>query len=642
MIKQRTDLYTTTGVVKSIIHGNILNISFNRNIQYQYRQISNTTKNRSPRVLNLKENGTAIANKLNETRQKGMKLVQKKDIINAQLNVSKDSTQRIVEDIQNISLVSVHKEQDHLTMMRSNKRMLLKIYFDQVRINNLKAVNSTFTLKKRVLNRKKLFVTYSPKVININNVNFFKQLVIYKQQFRTKWALKIKARSTKSNFIKTQVYFKKQNVRNISKPLYMSLKQEVNKKLQKLQQQKAVLITKAKLKRFNKQKTKVNIRKFSVNKYLEAFVAGEEEMEAPFKTSVDPIMSSILTNYTEKAKSIINKNVQQQVRLKEHLQFSQIRRLIDINHENEVYKNKELKKRDEKKLKKNIQLNFIKTVVIAAITKKTQQIESKKELILKVLLNILRRKGEVPFEGKIAMLFPYLKELGRKQGDAKIKNLALNLQMRIVTDLLNYKGDKEVKRNHVALVRNRIDYLEYMSQNPRKARGQISDYKAFWKAKSRGRMMYAKLTEQKNMLEQAALKNNYNILNNIIESEKKLYKLRLPKQRVTVPTLYQVYERVINHIKGLETRTQGEGFKNNLKKKNMFLVLQNLSTKHIDTTVTARQEYYRIYHPKEIRPIGYKKENKRLKSTALKPLGPIGTSYRNRLISKKGNNTSTY
>ncbi|KAM9977953.1 hypothetical protein ACTFIY_004504, partial [Dictyostelium cf. discoideum] len=319
---------------------------------------------------------------------------------------------------------------------------------------------------------------------------------------------------------------------------------------------------------------------------------------------VDPIMSSILTNYTEKAKSIINKNVQQQVRLKEHLQFSQIRRLIDINHENEVYKNKELKKRDEKKLKKNIQLNFIKTVVIAAITKKTQQIESKKELILKVLLNILRRKGEVPFEGKIAMLFPYLKELGRKQGDAKIKNLALNLQMRIVTDLLNYKGDKEVKRNHVALVRNRIDYLEYMSQNPRKARGQISDYKAFWKAKSRGRMMYAKLTEQKNMLEQAALKNNYNILNNIIESEKKLYKLRLPKQRVTVPTLYQVYERVINHIKGLETRTQGD-------------------TKHIDTTVTARQEYYRIYHPKEIDPLAIKKKQA-LKSTALKPLGPIG------------------
>ncbi|KAM9954808.1 hypothetical protein ACTFIR_012771, partial [Dictyostelium discoideum] len=325
---------------------------------------------------------------------------------------------------------------------------------------------------------------------------------------------------------------------------------------------------------------------------LKDFVASEEEMEANYKTPVETIMSSIVTNYTENANPIILKNLQQQLRVQEYLKFSQIRRLFDITNETELSKTKELKKRDEKKLKKSIQQKFIKTVVIAGLNKKTQQRDSKK------------KKGEVPFEGNIEIPFPYLNELGRKQGDAKMNNLALNLQMRIITDLLNYKGDQDVKLNHVALVRNRIAYLEYMRQKPRKPRnaGKFYDYSPIGKANSLGKMMYAKLTEQKNMLEKAALKNNYNILNNIIESEQKVYKLRLPKQRVTVPTLYQVYERVINHIKGLEKEhkecTQ-ESEKRRVKKaqeettapvniplnqgvlritlkKNMFLVLQNL------------------------------------------------------------------
>lgn len=149
MIIQRTELYTTTGVVKSTIHGNIINISFNRNIQYQYRQISNKNKNRnlSPRVLNLKEKGTARATKLNKNRKKGMRVVQKKDILNAKLNVQ---TPIVVEEIKNISFASqmVHKEHDNLPTLRSKQRMLLKAYFDQLRINNLKAVNNIFTLKR--------------------------------------------------------------------------------------------------------------------------------------------------------------------------------------------------------------------------------------------------------------------------------------------------------------------------------------------------------------------------------------------------------------------------------------------------------------------------------------------------------------
>lgn len=709
MIIQRTELYTTTGVVKSTIHGNIINISFNRNIQYQYRQISNKNKNRnlSPRVLNLKEKGTARVTKLNKNRKKGMRVVQKKDILNAKLNVQ---TPIVVEEIKNISFASqmVHKEHDNLPTLRSKQRMLLKAYFDQLRINNLKAVNNIFTLKKRVLNLKSnhLIVTYSPKGTKVNKANVLQQLLKYKQYFTKKWAFKLKARVTKTNFIKTQIALEKQKVRNIAQPCYISLNQKINKKLQKLQKQKLVLTSKAKLQRFKKQRylflksqskldidlllielkkkarqskikykrrTKKKVKSVKVIEELKDFVALEEEMEAHYKTPVETIMSSIVTKYTENAKPLILKNLQQKLRVKEYLQYSQIRRLIDITNEKELYKNKELSKRNEKKLKKSIQQKFLKTVVIAVNHKKNQQKDSKKELIIKVLLNILRRKGEVPFEGKIDMVLPYLKELGRKQDDAKMNNLALNLQMRIVTDLLNYKGDTEVKNNHVALVRKRIDYLNYMSQNPRRSRnaGPRSDYKVIGKAKYQGKMMYAKLTEQRKMLENVALKNNYNILNNIIESEKKLYKLRLPKQRVTVPTLYQIYERVINHIKGFETKTQGvyskakkfqniltklQAIKRNkkgtikkrrlkkaqeettapvtipltqgvlritLKKKNMFLVLQNLSTKHIDTTVTARQEYYRIYNPKEIDPLE-KKKKQALKLTALKPLGPIG------------------
>ncbi|KAM9955036.1 hypothetical protein ACTFIR_012880 [Dictyostelium discoideum] len=715
MNKQRTDidLYTTTGVVKSTIHGNIINISCNKNIQYQYRQISNTNRNLSPRVLNVKENGTARAKESKENRKKRMTFVPKKDRIKAKLNAKSDARPLVVEEIKNISFSSqmANMEQDNLPMMRLKKRMLLKAYFDQLRLNNLKAVKSTFTLKKSILNRNQVFVTYSPKVTNVNKVNVLQQLLKYKQYVTKKWDLKVKARGTKSNFIKTQVSFDKQKVRNLAQPFYMCLNQRVNKQLQTLQKQKLVLTTKAKLQRFKNQRdiffksqNKVDIdllfialkkgnkatrakkkkqrrvkKKVKVMKVLEElkdFVASEEEMEANYKTPVETIMSSIVTNYTENANPIILKNLQQQLRVQEYLKFSQIRRLFDITNETELSKTKELKKRDEKKLKKSIQQKFIKTVVIAGLNKKTQQRDSKKEVIIKVLLNILRRKGEVPFEGNIEIPFPYLNELGRKQGDAKMNNLALNLQMRIITDLLNYKGDQDVKLNHVALVRNRIAYLEYMRQKPRKPRnaGKFYDYSPIGKANSLGKMMYAKLTEQKNMLEKAALKNNYNILNNIIESEQKVYKLRLPKQRVTVPTLYQVYERVINHIKGLEKRTQGvhagkakvKRFQNlirklnaikrnkkgmrkerrvkkaqeettapvniplnqgvlriTLKKKNMFLVLQNLSTKHIDTTVTARQEYYRIYNTKEIDPLTTKKKQA-LKVTAIKPLGPIG------------------
>ncbi|KAM9967923.1 hypothetical protein ACTFIW_000760 [Dictyostelium discoideum] len=185
MNKQRTDidLYTTTGVVKSKIHGNIINISCNKNIQYQYRQISNTNRNLSPRVLNVKENGTARAKESKENRKKRMTFVPKKDRIKAKLNAKSDAIPLVVEEIKNISFSSqmANKEQDNLPMMRLKKRMLLKAYFDQLRINKLKAVKSTFKLKKSLLNRNQVFVTYSPKVTNVNKVNVLQQLLKYKQ-----------------------------------------------------------------------------------------------------------------------------------------------------------------------------------------------------------------------------------------------------------------------------------------------------------------------------------------------------------------------------------------------------------------------------------------------------------------------------
>ncbi|KAN0033200.1 hypothetical protein ACTFIV_000011 [Dictyostelium citrinum] len=173
-------------------------------------------------------------------------------------------------------------------------------------------------------------------------------------------------------------------------------------------------------------------------------------------------------------------------------------------------------------------------------------------------------------------------------------------------------------------------------------------------------------------------RNKITILNNVIESEKKLYNLRLPKQRVQVPTLLNIYknirqclsesrpqakkeeERVIYQFitkleklkrnrkrkqsnlrisKQHEIQTQkDESVKKEkieqiplkqgvlritLKRRNMFLVCQNKSTKHVDTSLTARQEYYRIYNTKDFDAIT-QKGKKDLKATAVKPKGPIG------------------
>ncbi|KAN0004760.1 hypothetical protein ACTFIU_002002 [Dictyostelium citrinum] len=61
-----------------------------------------------------------------------------------------------------------------------------------------------------------------------------------------------------------------------------------------------------------------------------------------------------------------------------------------------------------------------------------------------------------------------------------------------------------------------------------------------------------------------------------------------------------------------------------IRRRNMFLACQNKRTKHVDTTLTARQEYYRIYNTRDFDVSESQKGRRDLKATTVKPKGPIG------------------
>nr|YP_492648.1 Mp36-like protein [Dictyostelium citrinum]Q2LCP4.1 RecName: Full=Uncharacterized mitochondrial protein Mp36; AltName: Full=ORF760 [Dictyostelium citrinum]ABC60399.1 Mp36-like protein [Dictyostelium citrinum] len=671
---QITQINTTNDVVSfRNTTGKRVIISFT--LKTQYRQFSNVTNNIRPQVLNLKEKGIENRKKLVNSQSLSF-FKTTAQAIESQLNSGNLlASSQSIEEIKNISLpVDLNKN-----VIRFKKRKLLTAYLKQLQIKKLNAVKFTFKLKNRLLNRKTVVVSYTPKVNNTNKVNFLQQLLTFKQKVAKHYAITKISNKNQTMFLNTHGIFRNQKVFKRSK-------------LKMLHQQKVSIKLLQKVLRFQKQRYSILKPHNKFDSILTALMADCNPKKRMKKNSLpidinhrteisqqqkDSDLEGLLTKYKVKTQELITKITKKQRRLKYYLILTQLRVQKDLSKGNEVEKKQEIQKKNEQKQQKSIQTQFIKKVLTGVLQKNEQQQETQKALIIKILLNILRRKGEVTGEGNMDITYPYLKEVKKKQRQLQMAYVAANIKMKLVNDFIDYKGDSRLWGIHVNLIKSRNQYLniietqfeneENVYQNP------------IYKTKLvplRSEVEYLKKTRY--MKYGVNSRNKITILNNVMESDKKLYNLRLPKQRVQVPTLLTIYKNVRECLSG--TRAQGkkeedraiyqfvmklEKLKRNrnrkqsklriskqqeiqpqkeesvkkekveqiplrqgvlritLKRRNMFLVCQNKSTKHVDTSLTARQEYYRIYNTKDFDAIT-QKGKKDLKATTVKPKGPIG------------------
>ncbi|KAN0036215.1 hypothetical protein ACTFIV_003231, partial [Dictyostelium citrinum] len=640
-------------------------------VKTQYRQFSNITNNLRPQVLTLKEKGSE--NKKNSAKSRSFSFFKTTaQVIQSQLNNGNLSVgSQSIEEIKNISFpVDLHKNEN-----RFKKRKLLKAYLTQLQLKKLNAIKFTFKLKNRLLNRKTVVVSYTPKVNNQNKVYFLQQLLTFKQKFAKQYAITTISNKNQTMFLNTHGRFLKQKGFKQTKTLHQQqVSIKVLQKALRFQKQRYSI-----LKPYNKFENILTAVFAQCNKkrnykkdYLPIDINQEETQHQQ-----DSNLEELLKKYKVKTQELLTKIKKKQRRFKYYLMFTQLRVQKDLSNGNEVLKKQQIQKKNEQKQHKSIQTQIIKKVITGVIQKTEQQQENQKALIIKILLNILRRKGEVTGEGDIDIAYPYLKEVKKKQRQIQMAYVAANMKMRLVNDFIEYKGDSRLWGIHVNLINSRRQYLNLIDTEVEEGENmyQTSIYKTKL-VPLRAEVEYLKKAKYLNYGINS--RNKITILNNVIESEKKLYNLRLPKQRVQVPTLLNIYknirqclsesrpqakkeeERVIYQFitkleklkrnrkrkqsnlrisKQHEIQTQkDESVKKEkieqiplkqgvlritLKRRNMFLVCQNKSTKHVDTSLTARQEYYRIYNTKDFDAIT-QKGKKDLKATAVKPKGPIG------------------
>ncbi|KAN0055621.1 hypothetical protein ACTA71_004295, partial [Dictyostelium dimigraforme] len=398
------------------------------------------------------------------------------------------------------------------------------------------------------------------------------------------------------------------------------------------------------------------------------------------------------TSYKRAVKPQLEKLVEQTERIKKYLTLAQIRTHVDIVNRQLLLKKSEIEQRTVRREKKKVTSQIVKKVLTYVIQKNQKQVESQKAIILKLLLNILRQRGEFSTNVTIENIYPYLLELNSLKENSRMALFENNLKMRLLNDVLPYKGYETLVETSAKLLKQRLKYVR-TRRSRQKYRGRVP-YKAKQKYKERIRPIYYELKRLKRlryMQYGVAIKNKFNILNNIMESDNNVYNLRLPKQRLKTPTLSRIYKGM---RKALKYRRRNYGYRHNndyaqlqrffrkiqarrrkikkaaraaarararakspnqqfrtqkqkvrlqkkskikvakiplrqgvlritIRRRNMFIAFQNLRTKHVDTTMTARQEYYRIFNTRDLESVNQKRRRD-LKATTIKPKGPIG------------------
>jgi hypothetical protein len=298
-----------------------------------------------------------------------------------------------------------------------------------------------------------------------------------------------------------------------------------------------------------------------------------------------------------------------------------------------------------------------------------QQQEQNNQLVVKVLLNILRGLGQQKSVSGNIILNKYLCGL-KNFMENKVgiyETLAENVKMRMMNEILTKKEFAKILETQEELMQKYIAYCNIARKFPKKwVKPEIfRPFFAEFKAKKRD---YKRNKKRVLRLLGTDLKNKYNVVNNVVNEDNRIYNLRLPKKRNKVPTLKQIYKGLkkvgvpyykttkgykLKKIRKLikkqkrEQRLKKLGIfipkkkkkkvKKKVKKKtklkigvlrikirrrNMFLVFRDRKTNKVEAVTTARKEYYRIYNTKEVEPGNKKRRDS--KETVVKAKGPIG------------------
>lgn len=343
----------------------------------------------------------------------------------------------------------------------------------------------------------------------------------------------------------------------------------------------------------------------------------------------------------------------------------QKRNRFGISQRNSQQKIQNLINKEEKKQVLIIQ-GQIKKQIISIVTKEEQKkIEEKKhrkDILVKILLNIIRGRGQTNTMNRGTLnIMHYLTGLKNLQGLSNIELFEEQIKARLINDLMKKKDLTAILEYQKELMQKYLEYNKVANAFPKKwVRPEIFNpfIKNYYKKKNE--FEYCKQKQYRLL----GLNNVYNILNNIVAENDNIYNLRLPKKRIMVPNLKQIYKGLKNHSiprykktrkykkkqkkklqkqKKRERRLRKLGIKVNrqrkkqkkkktkklkvgilrikLKRRNMFLVFRDRKTNKVEATTSARKEYYKIYRPEDNTPGRRKKE---IKAPVVKAKGPIG------------------
>ncbi|KAK5574374.1 hypothetical protein RB653_003311 (mitochondrion) [Dictyostelium firmibasis] len=703
---------------------------FFKNDTLKLTDILTTSMNR-PQVLNIKEMGSAIDEGDSSKRIVAFNTPVK--AVDYKVNLEN------VRPVERVLIKNINFPLKLKSLKETNQiGVVLKDEVSSLRSSRLHLLKVSYELQKRALNRKAVGVSYKKKIQNSRKSSLLTQLVLLKKREQQKQK---RIRSLKT----TVTSYATQRAMHLGRNEVAALQKKSKKKVGKLireltQKQRRLIKVKQKEERFKKQRyvflkskalpdyekvlplyfeiareqdaywkkrqeqygkkrnkkkwvPRTKVQKKIVEKKLKRSKIRNEKKEQKIpgqlntlkrlqQSNIEKILNNYKEPFTSTSRAIENRYITIESYLNETQQRTQIQLRKTITKQKELVKNK----RVVEKHKKNVKIQIAKKLLTLVLKKQEKQEEIKKELIIKLILNILRGKGAANAEGKDTGLYQYLrgiKELLECKAQT-VEYIDENMKMRLIQEVLPYKKLATIVETTQELLKKRIEVFRVENEKPRK-RVEAKIYKAYKDKFVTKIREYAKVAKKRYRQYGKNIRNRYNILNNIIAEESQVYNLRLPKQRVKVPSLYKIYKMVRKNelstyrrnrkrkvtpyllkkklrtiynkiqflkrqairdekarLKGKKVPIRNVGAKKGkkrrkiekkalrqgvlkikLKRRNMFLVFQNLRTKKVEAVFSARQEYYRIFNSREPEAITQKRK-KEMKSTALKPKGPIG------------------
>ena len=328
----------------------------------------------------------------------------------------------------------------------------------------------------------------------------------------------------------------------------------------------------------------------------------------------------------------------------------------EIKIKNQIYQEGKKKiVRINGKIKKNI--------ITLVVKEQAKKKEISKDIIIKVLLNIIRGIGKQTINREVFKMYNYLEGLQKELDNSlpKIEVIEEQIKSRLINELMTKKNLNLVLEYQKELIQKYVEYNQVAKAFPKKwVRPEVFNpfIKEYYKKKNE----FDKSKRKNYQFMGTGLNNIYNIISNVIAEDNKVYTLKLPKKRLIVPSLKQIYKGIKNNsiprykktkkykrqqrklfikqrkkerrlrIKGIKkqrnikkkktTKLKVGVLRIKLKRRNMFLIFRDRKTNKVEASTTARKEYYKIYRPKETESGKLKKRD--VKEPVIKAKGPIG------------------